>query len=193
MPTTTPIAFAVAKAAGEARMFLEKMNILSVQGCGVLCHEPPAVGAVLRVVFRLSTSHDATRCRAEVVGAVPTTPAGWVIHSKRVAKGDAPLAHIPAGGISDSATAIFRMADLAPSPKPPSADPLPRVGIAQGFCLRFVDLDDAGRAAVEHHLRTSRALADRLAAQGGRSAAADRLAIAETFHEGDLSKRALDW
>lgn len=64
---------------------------------------------------------------------------------------------------------------------------------ASGFCIHFLDLDAKGIAAIEKHLRTSRALADRLAAQGGRSVPADRLAIADAFHAGDLSKRARDW
>src|SRR5690606_27329626 len=113
------------------------------------------------------------------------------------AKGKGAPPPVPVAGVGDSATAIFRMADLAdgarrsPVPQPPSA---PGASEAPaGLCLRFVDLDEVGRRAVAHHLQTSRQLADRIAAQGGTSVAEARLAIADSFHEGDLSRRALDW
>lgn len=189
VPTTTPIAFL-----WEGALYLERMNILAFDGAGILCDEIPPIGTVLPVVFRLSTAKAVTRCKAEVLGTLPTTPAGLTLRQKH---GDKALPAITGAGVSDSATAIFRLSDLKPAPAPPpgqSAGPEEgHIVQATGFCLHFLELSAEGKAAIKHHLTTSKQLADRLAAQGMRSITEERLAIADTFTEGDLSRRALDW
>ncbi len=190
VPTTTTLAFRF-----NETLYLERMSVLSAEGAGVLSEMIPPKGTEITVIFRLSTAESATRCRAVVRGNIPTTPGGLRLRAKA---GDKVLPAITGAGISDSATAIFRMGDLEPSSAPSvgvgRSHSRPESGrAAVGFSIEFLDLDPTGRGAVDHHIETSQFLADRLAAQGGRSVKDDRLAVSETFHAGDLSKRALDW
>jgi hypothetical protein len=173
------------------KLHLERMSLLAEDGAGVLCEMLPPVGTTFAIAFRLSTAPASITGRAEVIGHVPTTPAGLALQKKL---GDKALPSILAAASDDSATTIFRMSDL-PRPQTRKSAAPPPTGPEQsrGFALRFVALEGDGKQRVEHHVRTSRQLSERLEAQGSRGEAAERPRIAETFHEGDLAKRALDW
>jgi len=185
LPTTTWIAYFA-----DGELSLEQMNVLAGDGCGVRCGASPPLGTIFDIAFRLSTSKETVRAKGEVLGHLPTTPAGLKLRDKL---GERAMPAIMSAGAADSATTIFRLDDI----KPPTAAAQPKrpkkVTELRGFCLRFLEVDDDGEQAIAHHLRTSKMLADRLAAQAGRSLQDERLAVADTFHEGDLSKRALDW
>lgn len=188
--TTTPIAFVSA-----GTLYLERMSMLAADGAGILSEHVPAVGEVIPVVFTLSTSKQAIRCQARVAGEVPTTPTGLTLR-REIGDGAFFAAVASTGG--DSATMMFRLSDFEKRPPRPAAPPPGnRPGqAARGFCVRFVDLSDDGRAAVEKHLRISRQLGDQLARRGDRMVALvedDRARLSEEKEGDDLSKRALDW
>ncbi len=184
--TTTVVAFTHA-----GKLFLERMNIIAEDGAGVLCAEPPPVGAELQLVFRLSTARQAIRAEGRVEALVATTPAGVELHRRL---GDREFKAAIGAAIGDSATAIFRASDLEgsrarrPSRPPPAA--------AQGFSVRFTSLDPAGVKAVRRHVGFSLQLRQQLAARGEQlveTAPDERPTLASYFDEGNLSERAKDW
>ena len=190
--TSTPVAFVIG---GE--LYMERMSVLAEDGAGILCPIAPKLGEIIPVVFRLSTRRDVVRCRGEIVGDVATTPAGMQLHARL---GKKAFAKVAMAGMGDSATVMFRLADLeqrdkrAPDPKaaepPKSAEPPP------GFSLRFVGLDDAGQEAVRHHVQMSRKMSEQLAMRGeavveiGEN---ERRTMQQLLDEPDISKKALDW
>lgn len=195
VPTTTAVAFLFA---GE--LHLERMNAIAFDGAGILAPIKPEIGAVFPVVFRLSTAEQAIRCTVKVLRHIPTTPAA--VHAGASERGDTLLGAIAtSGGVSDSATAIFRMSDvdrmaLIKKSKPGVWERATPVTAPEGFCVQFVELSSVSgnaRTIIEDHIRTSTALADRLAAQQGQLMALDRSGVADMFDAGDLSQRALEW
>lgn len=191
VPTTTPIAF---QSAGL--LYLERMNILAEDGCGILCDTVPLPGEVLPVVFRLSTQKVAIRCRVSVEGSIPTTPGGLKLAQSLGEKG---LHAATSSSIGDSATMMFRLDDIKPEPKlrPRTPGDGAPVHKAPGFCARFVDLGKDGCEAVARHLRISQRLADQLSTHAGGGAVTvtdkDRSALTQMFAEEGLSERAKDW
>lgn len=187
--TTTAVAFVSAK-----KLYLERMNVLASDGAGILCAELPEVGEIMPIAFRLSTARELVRCKAEVLEHVPTTPAGLKLRARI---GDAAFKSSVGAAIGDSATAIFRVADLekasAGRRKPPERS---ATATAAGFAVRFVEMDEASRAVVVRHVETSRRLGEHLAARGDHMIATtedEGEQIGALFEEGDLSKRAMDW
>ncbi|MBI5494330.1 MAG: hypothetical protein HY904_04835 [Deltaproteobacteria bacterium] len=191
VPTTTPVAF---QSAGL--LYLERMNILSEEGCGILCDSVPIIGEIIPLVFRLSTQKRTLRCRARVEAAIPTTPAGVKLAAELGEKG---LHAATASTMGDSATMMFRMEDLqraaVEAQKPVQKSTRP-VGKATGFAVSFVDLDKDARDLVAAHIRISRRLSDQVARQGGASSSLaedDRSTLKSMFDEDGLSDRARDW
>lgn len=187
VPTTTPVAFL-----HSGKVHLERMAVLGEDGAGILAPVALPVGETLEVVFRLSSSSVSVRAAAVVEGDVPTTPAGLQLRAKL---GDQALKAALGGTPGDSATMMFKLSDLDVVQKQSKAQAY--AGKATGFCIRFTGLDDAGKAAVAHHIKTSRALGDQMGAQGGSAVALaedDRKTLAvSAFDSGDISKRAMDW
>jgi hypothetical protein len=187
--TTTAVAFVSAK-----KLYLERMNVLAVDGAGILCAELPEVGKIMPIAFRLSTARALVRCKAEVLEHIPTTPAGLEVRAKI---GDAAFKSSVGAAIGDSATAIFRVADLE---KAGAARHQPTgrsaTATAAGFAVRFVEMEEASKAIVERHVATSRRLGEHLAARGDHLVATtddEGEQIGALFDDGDLSKRAMDW
>jgi hypothetical protein len=186
--TTTPVAFLL-----RGELHLERMNMISEEGAGVLCPFVPEVGDELSIAFRLSTSEVTLRCHAQVVGGAPTTPAGITLRRE---KGEAQYKAVMSEASRESATSIVRIADLQPSPKTKAQTPGENAAKQSGFALRFVDLSAAGRQQVARHIRISRRISDQMAAHGGALVELEedeRPTLSSFFDEGDLSRKALDW
>lgn len=188
--TMTPIAFTA-----NGTLYLERMNLLSEEGAGILCQDLPAVGEILPVIFRLSTAPTPVRCKAEVLASIPTTPSGL---SLRTTHGEqAMLAAIGAASAGDSATMMFRMSDLKPllsRPPPPPARSTPSA--LHGFCIRFLDMTKEDKDAVARHVKTSRHLSETLNKRGEQMIAViddERATLASAFEDGNLAQRAKDW
>jgi len=189
--TTTPVAFL-----HQGTLYLERMSVLSEDGAGVFCSVVPAVGDHLQVVFRLSTSGASIRCHAKVEGDVPTTPAGLAL--RRVGGEKALQSAMSGAAPGDSATMMFRLSDLE-ALRPPQKAPAPS-GVrekATGFSIRFLNLDDEGKAAVKKHVGLSRQMGENLSARGGNRMVSlgedDRKTLAGAFDVDNLSKKAMDW
>lgn len=190
--TTTPVAFMAA-----GMLYLERMNILAEDGCGILCDTLPLIGEEIPLCFKLSTSQSSIRCKARVMALVPTTPAGVKAFEEGGEKG----LHAVTGGVTgDSVTMMFRLADLkeaaaksaAPSPPAPNRP----AGKAVGFCVRFVDLSGPSKAAVARHLKISRRLSDQLSTRGSSVVSLsedDRKTMTRIMEDESLSDRARDW
>lgn len=196
VPTTTPVAFLHA-----GTLYLERMSVLGDDGAGILCTTLPFTGETLQLVFRLSTSAASIRCKARVEGDLPTTPAGLALKREG---GDKALQSAMSGAATgDSVTMMFRMSDLE-GPRKPSAPPTSSTGTPTaapqkmtGFSVRFLDLDDAAKAAVQKHVALSRQLSESLSTRGGDRlvslAEDDRKTLAGAFDVDNLSKKAMDW
>ena len=192
--TTTPIAFM-----SSGVLSLERMAVLSEEGCGVFCVELPLQGSTLQVVFRLSTGAHSVRCDARVEALFPTTPGGLELRARL---GEREFNAVISSNPGDSATMMFRMADLESAhqqkkPQKPVQAPRPSgPGRAPGFCLRFVNLDEKGKAAVARHVKISRQTGELLSRRGEgmvQLGEDDRKTLASAFDVDNLSKKALDW
>jgi hypothetical protein len=188
--TTTPLAFFL-----EGKLYLERMNVLAQDGAGVLSEVVPPIGTHLQIVFRLSTTSDAVRCRGEVLAGVPTTPNGVLLRSK---VGERAFKAAMGSTIGDSATMIFRTEDLEKlRPKKTAATQTRQPARQSGFCIRFLDLDAHGAGLVAEHLQISRRLSEQLALHGGKLegiARNEQATMSAMFDDdGDLSKKARDW
>jgi len=188
VPTTTPLAFLSAGV-----LYLERMNILAADGCGVLCEALPLVGEEIPLVFKLSTHKEALRCKGRVEGTIPTTPSGLQLAQTLGEKG---LHAATSSSMGDSATMMFRLSELKEMGKAASAPTPSRPVKAVGFCVRFLDLSTAAQAAVTRHINVSRKLGDQFATRGGGMVSLnedDRNTLATMFSDGELSNRAKDW
>jgi hypothetical protein len=186
--TTTLVAFVHA---GE--LYLERMCILAEDGAGIVCATLPPVGAELPLCFRLSTARTAVRCRGKVLAPVATTPAGVALRER---EGDRAFRAAVGAAIGDSATAVFRMADL--EGKRAKRRPRGAAGATAvvGFSVRFVTWQEGGQEAVRRHIAFSQRLREQLAARGEglvSTSEDERPTLASYFDEGDLSGRAKDW
>ena len=164
---------------------MERMSLLSVQGAGVLSRVLPDTGSCLPVAFRLSTHPKMFRCTTEVLAHLPTTPEGVAL-KKRLGKGADRVISLAA--MKQSATSIFRMEDVQRNEEPSTV-----AEAIHGFSIRFVDLDAEDQKLLQNHVMHAIRLQKKLDAKAGDSVTDARLSMTEMFHEGDLSKRALDW
>ncbi len=177
--TTTQIALVIG---GEP--WLEPMNILADDGCGVPTTAPASIGAKIAIAFRLSSSKRTIRCKAEVVAETATTPAGMKL---RQTHGDEALDD--AMSLGDSATSIVRLDAVAKVKA--KAKPQAKSTKSTGLCLRFLDLSPPDLALVRAHIAHSREIETRLAI-GNESTSADRK-IGLAFDDPKLSDKANDW
>jgi hypothetical protein len=203
--TTTPVAFVA-----QGTLHLERINMLADDGAGILTSVKVSVGEVLPVAFRLSTSKEAIRCRAEVLADIATTPSGLRLRDK---VGTQTFVSIATAQLGDSATVMFRLSDLqeqaeaerrakeAAAASPTGAGgAVAAVDAAAALCgisIKFLDLDAVSRQAVERHLRLSRHMSEMLALRGGKMVELgenERKTMSRLLdEEGNLSARALDW
>lgn len=155
--TTTPVAFYW----GE-EIHLERMNLISADGAGVLAPCQPPVGVSIPIAFRLSTAIEAVRCQGEVLGNVPTTPEGLALRSD---VDEQSFQQSVRASVDDSATAVTDVKELEARAKADqqvvqqaSEEPSAQVREVQGFCVRFLCLADDQKAAIARHLRISQRL-----------------------------------
>jgi hypothetical protein len=189
----TPVAYVAG-----GTLYLERMNLLSEEGVGILCPgDLPVVGQVVDMAFRLSTAKRPVRCKGLVVGDVPMTPGGLGL--KQAMGEKAFLAALGAASHGDSATMMFRLSDvqaaLAETPAAEAREQTPPEG-PHGFSVRFQDLSAEDKAAVARHVATSRKLSQSYTVKGGRVVPVtedDGRAMGAAFQEGDLSQWAKDW
>lgn len=192
VPTTTPVAFTSAGV-----LYLERMNLLAEDGCGILCDTLPLEGEDIPLCFKLSTHPTALRCKARVLATVPTTPAGIKAFKEH---GDQGMHAVTGGVTGDSVTMMFRLADIKPdTPRhtgPHQANVARQVTKAVGFCVSFLDLAGPNKAAVARHLKISRRLSDQMATRGGNVVSLtddDRKTMTRIMEDESLSDRAKDW
>ena len=178
VPTTTDIAFSHAEL-----VHLERMSIVSNDGCGVLTDAVIPLGATFPIVFRLSSAVATVHCKARVLAHTATTPAGLIVLQKLGQQ-----AFDAAMDVGESATRVVRL-DQLPKQAPLST---PSGAAKNGLCLQFSDLDTLSKAVLDAHLQMSQ---KKLAAEPAAGAKwRNHADIATLFDEdSNLSDRAKDW